>query len=179
MAVITPSISALPMIALPSIVPADDADHLQGAAIAQAPRRPRDKAIEPRIRLVVLGHVGDAGARVEGDRLALPGDVTPTFDPDGTPGDPSTAVGDDRSDLKLGAAGVDFDQDFGYAGEAEIGDFVWLDVDGDGVQDAAEPGVAGVDGDLDTVGGRDRQAVGGEQAPGEKLLLSTMIRKTQ
>ena len=36
------------------------------------------------------------------------------------------------------------DADFGYAGNASIGDRVWNDVDGDGVQDAGEPGIAGV-----------------------------------
>ena len=44
------------------------------------------------------------------------------------------------------AAGEDFDTaDFGYQQQdASIGDFVWNDLDGDGVQDAGEPGLSGV-----------------------------------
>lgn len=36
------------------------------------------------------------------------------------------------------------DVDFGYAGSGNIGDFVFLDVDNDGVQDTGEPGLANV-----------------------------------
>ncbi|MDF3131302.1 SdrD B-like domain-containing protein, partial [Kiritimatiellaeota bacterium B1221] len=44
------------------------------------------------------------------------------------------------------AAGEDFnDADFGYQQQdARIGDFVWNDLNGDGVQDAGEPGLSGV-----------------------------------
>ena len=44
------------------------------------------------------------------------------------------------------AAGEDFnDADFGYQQQdATIGDFVWNDLNGDGVQDAGEPGLAGI-----------------------------------
>jgi len=35
-------------------------------------------------------------------------------------------------------------QDFGYRGTGSIGDRVWFDADGDGVQDAGEPGFVGV-----------------------------------
>ena len=35
----------------------------------------------------------------------------------------------------------------------EIGDFVWLDLDGDGVQDAGEPGLGGVTVELRDSGG--------------------------
>lgn len=34
--------------------------------------------------------------------------------------------------------------DFGFAGTGRIGDFVWKDLDADGVQDSGEPGLAGV-----------------------------------
>jgi len=48
------------------------------------------------------------------------------------------------------AAGQDFDAaDFGYLQQsASIGDFVWSDLNGDGVQDAGEPGIDGVTLDL-------------------------------
>ncbi|MBN2390640.1 MAG: hypothetical protein JXR84_07955, partial [Anaerolineae bacterium] len=39
----------------------------------------------------------------------------------------------------------DMGSDFGYQPPAIIGDFVWQDFDGDGVQDPGEPGIAGVD----------------------------------
>ncbi|MCB1052672.1 MAG: hypothetical protein KDC71_18875 [Acidobacteria bacterium] len=44
------------------------------------------------------------------------------------------------------AAGEDFnDADFGYQQQdASIGDFVWNDLNGDGIQDGGEPGLAGV-----------------------------------
>ncbi|HWH26553.1 MAG TPA: SdrD B-like domain-containing protein [Pseudolysinimonas sp.] len=37
------------------------------------------------------------------------------------------------------------DADFGYDGTAALGQLVWWDLDGNGVQDAGEPGLAGVD----------------------------------
>ncbi len=48
------------------------------------------------------------------------------------------------------AAGADYnDSDFGYQLQtASIGDFVWNDLDGDGVQDGGEPGIDGVTIDL-------------------------------
>ncbi|MEM1178486.1 MAG: SdrD B-like domain-containing protein [Acidobacteriota bacterium] len=62
---------------------------------------------------------------------------TPSFDLDGTatPNEATVTaeIGIPRNDV-----------DFGYRGFASIGDFVWLDLDGDGVQDADEPGLDGV-----------------------------------
>ena len=57
-------------------------------------------------------------------------------------------------------AGEDFDDaDFGYAGTGTIGDRVWHDLNGDGIQDAGEPGLNGVtvtlQGDLDGDGVED------------------------
>jgi fimbrial isopeptide formation D2 family protein/uncharacterized repeat protein (TIGR01451 family) len=66
----------------------------------------------------------------------LPADVAPTFDRDGT----ATANTADRT-LALGEAATD--ADFGYRGTGSLGDLVWYDVDGNGVQNNAEPGVAG------------------------------------
>ena len=66
----------------------------------------------------------------------LPAGVTSTFDIDGTPDGIAnfSLSGADRNDI-----------DFGFNGSANIGDFVWLDSDGDGLQDASnEPGLAGI-----------------------------------
>ena len=45
-------------------------------------------------------------------------------------------------DLPSGAANLT--ADFGYTHTATLGDFIWNDLDGDGVQDAGEPGLIGV-----------------------------------
>jgi protocatechuate 3,4-dioxygenase beta subunit len=46
----------------------------------------------------------------------------------------------------LAAGGIDLTRDFGVISTttASVGDYVWSDVDGDGQQDANEPGIAGV-----------------------------------
>ena len=62
--------------------------------------------------------------------------MVPTADPDGG--------ADNGSALTLGAGADDLAQDFGYRGDASVGDRVWIDVDVDGVQDAGEPGVTGL-----------------------------------
>ncbi|WP_185154601.1 SdrD B-like domain-containing protein, partial [Flavilitoribacter nigricans] len=74
-----------------------------------------------------------------------------TLDSDANPADGSTAIvtlesGDNYTDL-----------DAGILTGASIGDYVWEDLNGDGIQDAGEPGVGGVtvtllDGDGATVG---------------------------
>ncbi|MEZ4684826.1 MAG: SdrD B-like domain-containing protein [Bacteroidia bacterium] len=67
----------------------------------------------------------------------------------------NNTVGDDPNDSDAGPNGVtgtinlvsgEFDptNDAGYWQPASLGDFVWLDDDGDGEQDPTEPGVAGV-----------------------------------
>jgi hypothetical protein len=48
----------------------------------------------------------------------------------------------------LGAVEIYLDADFGYAGTGSLGNLVWLDLNTDGVQDGAEPGLPGVDIDL-------------------------------
>jgi fimbrial isopeptide formation D2 family protein/uncharacterized repeat protein (TIGR01451 family) len=75
------------------------------------------------------------------DDGTLPGGLRPTFDLDGTP--------DDTTDVTLAAAESRTDADFGYrprppSSDLTVGDTVWLDLDGDGTQDAGEPGVSGV-----------------------------------
>jgi uncharacterized repeat protein (TIGR01451 family) len=58
-------------------------------------------------------------------------------------GDPD-ALKDNKSSVSISVANpVNLAQDFGYRGTASIGDKVWYDVDGDGIQDANEVGIAG------------------------------------
>ncbi|MHB0756489.1 SdrD B-like domain-containing protein [Polaribacter sp. M15] len=71
----------------------------------------------------------------------LPAGVTPaelsqTFDNDGTGSANS-------SNVNLAAGENNLDQDFGYIGLGVIGDRVWYDADGDGIQDAGESGLQG------------------------------------
>ena len=74
---------------------------------------------------------------VEIDRSTLPAGLDEaTFDADGTL--------DDRSDVMLAPGENRTDIDFGYRGSGSIGDRVWQDTDGDGVQDAGETGINGV-----------------------------------
>ncbi len=65
----------------------------------------------------------------------LPDGVTNNVDPDG--GIAS------QSDLNIAGADI-ANHDFGYLGSGVISDRIWLDVNGDGFQDAGEPGLAGV-----------------------------------
>src|SRR5262249_3145076 len=62
--------------------------------------------------------------------------LTPTFDLDGaaTPNTATTTLtpSQDRTDA-----------DFGLIGNASVGDRVWIDQDGDGIQQVAEPGIPG------------------------------------
>ena len=76
-----------------------------------------------------------------------PAGATNTGDPDG--GFDSTA------DLTLGDGESNLDQDFGYQYTGQIGDTIWEDLDGDGVQDAGEPGIPGVTVELDPPPGVD------------------------
>ena len=73
------------------------------------------------------------------DQSTLPAGFVPTFDDD--------APFDGESTTTLTAAAPeDLDQDFGYVEPllGSIGDFVWLDANADGVQDAGETGIEGV-----------------------------------
>ena len=62
---------------------------------------------------------------------------TQTFDSDGL----GTA---NRSELSLNQNENNTSQDFGFRGTASLGDFVWLDQNGNGKQDGGEPGIDGV-----------------------------------
>ena len=68
---------------------------------------------------------------------SLPGSATNTSDLDGG--------GDSTADLALAGGVANLDVDFGYVGDNSIGDFVWYDANGDGVQDLGEPPISGVD----------------------------------
>ena len=39
---------------------------------------------------------------------------------------------------------TDSDNDFGYVTDGSIGNYIWLDLNGDGVQDKGEPGIPGI-----------------------------------
>ncbi len=72
------------------------------------------------------------------DPDTLPAGVEQTGDPDATL--------DNESTVTLTATNpTSAVEDFGYQGPGEIGDLVWNDLDGDGVKDAGEPGLPGVD----------------------------------
>ena len=60
-----------------------------------------------------------------------------TYDKDGT----GTA---NNSTLNLALTENNVDQDFGYRGTAQLGNFVWEDLNGNGRQDAGEPGIDSV-----------------------------------
>ncbi len=66
-----------------------------------------------------------------------PDSATPTWDFDGT-GTAHTA------DVVIGAGSMQAGADFGYRWSGSIGDFVWDDQNGDGVQDGGEPGLSGM-----------------------------------
>ena len=72
------------------------------------------------------------------DASTLPADATiATFDLDGL----ATLH---EASVTVAAREQRLDVDFGYQAPASIGDRVWLDTNGDGVQDAGETGIAGV-----------------------------------
>jgi fimbrial isopeptide formation D2 family protein/uncharacterized repeat protein (TIGR01451 family) len=76
--------------------------------------------------------------------------------------DPDATV-DNATTITLGAGASEVDADFGYRGAGSIGDFVWLDLNGDGVQDGGEPGTAAVFVEL-TWYGPDNSSGGGDDA---------------
>lgn len=84
----------------------------------------------------------------EGDYLV---DVTDTG---GVLAGTTLTAGTDPRAVALGAGAIDNSADFGYQPNGSIGDRVWYDLDGDGVQDPAEAtlGVPGVEVVLDYAG---------------------------
>ena len=79
----------------------------------------------------------------------LPAGVTQTGDPDATK--------DNKTSVTLSPGQVLTTADFGYQGSASIGDYIWNDANGNGVQDATELPLSGVKVfiDLDNDGIRD------------------------
>jgi hypothetical protein len=67
----------------------------------------------------------------------LPGGAVATYDLDGT-ATPSFTTATVANSQNLNTV------DFGYRGTASLGDRVWLDLSGNGVQDTGEPGLSGV-----------------------------------
>lgn len=73
------------------------------------------------------------------DPSTLPTGMAPTFDLDGT------GTANVATTSLTAAAPVDLGVDFSYAGTGSLGDLVWFDIDGDGIQDTGEPGIGGID----------------------------------
>ncbi len=103
---------------------------------------------------------------IELDQGTIPAGMIPTYDSDGT-GTPATTV------VALTGGTNDLDEDFGFTGTGTLGDFVWLDRDGDGAQDPGEPGIASVPVEL-TWPGEDG-VLGGDDD--ELFLVSTGARR--
>lgn len=80
---------------------------------------------------------GDYTVTVDTSSDALT-DLDPNYDADGG-NDATTEV-----TLAAGESNTDVDFGFGDSDKGSIGDTIWLDVDGDGVQDPTEVGIAGV-----------------------------------
>ena len=70
------------------------------------------------------------------DTSTLPGSLIQTGDPD--------ATFDNEASIPLPVNAILDTIDFGYQGLHSIGDTVWLDLDGNGIQDGQEPGLAGI-----------------------------------
>ena len=79
--------------------------------------------------------------RVTVDATTLPAGLAQTVDLDGL-ATPNVAV------AAVASAQTRLDADFGYRGVNALGDLVWYDLNKNGVQDNAEPGIAGVAIDL-------------------------------
>jgi len=71
------------------------------------------------------------------DAGTIPTGMDPTYDTNGV-GTPGETM------VMLPGGADDVSEHFGYAGTGTIGDFVWLDRNGDGAQDGSEPGIMGV-----------------------------------
>jgi hypothetical protein len=86
---------------------------------------------------------------VNGDydiRVVAPSGFIQTFDPDATNGDP--VVLDNQSSPSIENASGRLDQDFGYQNnvpQGRVGDFIYLDTNGNGIQEPGEAGIPGID----------------------------------
>jgi len=85
------------------------------------------------------------------DATTLPSGMLQTADPDG--------VNDNNTTVALAAGETNNNQDFGYQQTGTIGDTIWFDTDGNGIQDPGELGLANIKvtlvGDLDNDGQTD------------------------
>ncbi|MEO5915832.1 MAG: SdrD B-like domain-containing protein [Luteolibacter sp.] len=70
------------------------------------------------------------------DTTTLPAGVTQTGDPDATV--------NNKTSVTLASGQTITTADFGYQGNASVGDYIWNDANGDGVQDTTEQPIAGV-----------------------------------
>ena len=77
------------------------------------------------------------------DTATLPAGYLQTGDPD-LSGVCSGTVCDSQSAFTLSLGQVDYSRDFGYRPGAVIGDYIWLDSNADGIQDASEAGLGGL-----------------------------------
>jgi SdrD B-like domain len=68
----------------------------------------------------------------------------PTAVNQGTPATDSNLSPSATTPATLASGGADNTIDFGYYKPVKIGDFVWVDSNGNGIQDSGEPGIAGV-----------------------------------
>jgi len=74
------------------------------------------------------------------DPTTVPASMIPTYDLDSGITSPDAIW----QGTLVTANGPQLDIDFGYAGTGSIGDRVWIDLNGDGVQDTGEPGLPAV-----------------------------------
>ncbi|MEP7012998.1 MAG: SdrD B-like domain-containing protein, partial [Acidobacteriota bacterium] len=93
-----------------------------------------------------FGNVLAGSYRIEVVPATLPAGLAPTYDLDGV----GTA---NSASFALAAGQNRADVDFGYRGTASVGDRVWTDTNGNGVQDAGETGINGVTVELLNSGG--------------------------
>ena len=84
-----------------------------------------------------FGNLPPGFYRVAVTPSTLPTNVVPTFDLDGI------ATPNVASAIALANGQNRTDADFGYRGTASVGDRVWIDQNGDGVQNPSEPGIPG------------------------------------
>ena len=76
--------------------------------------------------------------------VSAPAGYTATATGKGTTATDSNASSSGTTPCPLTSGGSDLTLDFGFYQSVTIGDFVWKDLNGNGVQDTGEPGIAGV-----------------------------------
>ena len=86
----------------------------------------------------LFDNIPDGTYTVKVDQATLPANLAPTYDLDGT------ANPDHEATFALGVNEDKTDVDFGYQPRGTIGDTIWNDLDGNGVQDPGEDGISGV-----------------------------------